>query len=319
MATAELFENEESRLFEQSSEGSFVDILVHTRLATKSHDPVWESFASSANTRGYVKTDSDIRNDFYSSRIKDPEQMAQVAAKSIQSLIGPPQMRFRRLTEEISCARKGFSGFECAYALKFAELNNRSTQAPWSVRQTAIYYRYEIAKKFPTLVIISASTKIEVSLKNYLKRVKDISASNPFEIHIIFLDAVIGNWRFYIIYLTERIIKESDKVLVGTIKDQDPRFPRLDFEQRQLLNDFEDKILDVLLAIDSTLHTIGILTEKHQQLCDDPSCFKLDTGHDRYDCIVDALHEKRRELMFTRTKVETLHSKLKKTVKTVRF
>lgn len=87
MATAELFENEESRLFEQSSEGSFVDILVHTRLATKSHDPVWESFASSANTRGYVKTDSDIRNDFYSSRIKDPEQMAQVAAVSRLRLV----------------------------------------------------------------------------------------------------------------------------------------------------------------------------------------------------------------------------------------
>lgn len=97
---------------------------------------------------------------------------------------------------------------ECAYGLRFVELNFRSSQTPWSVRQTVIYHRYEVEEKASTWIIISASTLIEDSLNGYIKNSEDLSALNPFEIHVILLDTALGNWRSYIIFLTEEISKQ---------------------------------------------------------------------------------------------------------------
>lgn len=97
---------------------------------------------------------------------------------------------------------------ECAYGLRFVELNFRGTREPWSVRQTAIYHSYKLDKRVSTWVMISASTKIKDSLNNYVRSSENISALNPFEIHVILLDTALGNWRSYIIYLTEQISKQ---------------------------------------------------------------------------------------------------------------
>ncbi|KAL9002194.1 MAG: hypothetical protein Q9188_004864 [Gyalolechia gomerana] len=153
---------------------------------------------------------------------------------------------------------------------------------------------------------------IEDSLNGYINSFENLSALNPFEIHVILLDTALGNWRSYIIFLTEEISKQSDKILLASIKDQDP-LQLLDFEDRQILKDFEDKILDVLLALDSTTHNISTLMEKYHQLCQDLGFFKQNAGQENFDCIAVALHEKRQEVTWTRTKVETLHSKVKNT------
>lgn len=234
-------------------------------------------------------------------------------AKLGENEIGPPQMRFRRLIVREEFSQQRCSGFECAYGLRFVELNLRSTKVPWSVRQIVIYHRYEVIEKASTWVMISASTKFEASVNGYIESSENISALNPFEIHVLLLDTALGNWRSYIVFLTEEISKQSDKVLVASIKEKSP-LQVLDFEERQVLKDFEDKILDVLLALDSTTHTINTLMEKYHQFCQDPSFFDPEAGTDVYDFVAIALHEKKQEVVLTRTKVETLHSKVKNTI-----
>lgn len=98
---------------------------------------------------------------------------------------------------------------ECAYGLRFVELNHRSTGQPWSVRQTAIYHRYNIDEKASTWVLISASTKVKNSLHEYVRSSENLSALNPFEVHVLLLDTLLGNWRSYVIYLTEEISKQA--------------------------------------------------------------------------------------------------------------
>lgn len=83
------------------------------------------------------------------------------------------------------------------------------------------------------------------------------------------------------------------------------------------MKDFEDKVLDVLLALDSTTHTIGTLTEKYNQLCQDQTFYGEETGRGNYDCIAVALQEKGQEVVLTRTKVETLHTKIQSTISLV--
>ncbi|KAL8900753.1 MAG: hypothetical protein Q9192_000912 [Flavoplaca navasiana] len=328
-ATAQLFDEKSHQLFEASPEKCCVEIHVqqshadqHTAETPSSPEP------SSAHTEPPRYTGSRLLQ----IRVNDPKDRLSITrglfddllrqfeifprfrefvllfgAKHGENEIGPPHMRFRRLVPFGSSSR------ECAYGLRFVELNHRGTREPWSVRQTAIYHRYMLEGKASTWIMISPSVKIKASLNKYVSSSENLAALNPFEIHVILLDTALGNWRSYIIYLTEEVSKQTDRVLVASISDRD-QLQLLDIGERQILKDFEDKVLDVLLALDSTIHTIRSLTEKYHQLCQDSSFFDNDCKHGEYDCIAVALQEKGQEVSLTRTKVETLHSKIQSTI-----
>ena len=141
--------------------------------------------------------------------------------------MSPPQLRFRRLAADKIERRTQYSaGFgtkfytvvfastrslidtECAYGLRYAELNNREGNNPWSIRQTAIYHKYTAADKSSSWVMIAASERTRSSLDLYAKSCTDLASFNPFEIHVIVLDSALANWRSYIIDLTERITRQ---------------------------------------------------------------------------------------------------------------
>ena len=97
---------------------------------------------------------------------------------------------------------------ECAYALRYVELNHRDTDAPWSVRQTAVYHKYKMDKRSSTWVTISISERAERCLDRYIKSSQHLAIENPFDVHLILLDTALANWRPYIVSLTERITKQ---------------------------------------------------------------------------------------------------------------
>ncbi len=97
---------------------------------------------------------------------------------------------------------------ELAYGLRYAELNNRDPNRPWSIRQTAIYHKFKASSMASTWVLIAASRRAELSIDRYIKSCVDMAALNPFEIHLIVLDTALANWRPYIVSLTERITQQ---------------------------------------------------------------------------------------------------------------
>lgn len=143
-------------------------------------------------------------------------------AKHGESEIGPPQLRFRRIVDSAGGAgHQDYAGFgtdshsslrldpltylEIAYGLRYAELNNRTSTEPWSIRQTAIYHRFRANEMASTWVMVSASRRAERCIDRYVKGCVDLAPLNPFEIHLILLDTVLANWRPYLISLTDRI------------------------------------------------------------------------------------------------------------------
>ena len=94
---------------------------------------------------------------------------------------------------------------ELAYGLRYAELNNRDVNHPWSVRQTAVYHKFEVSSMASTWILISASQRAKLSIDRYVKSCREMSSMNPFEIHLIILDAALANWRPFIVGLTEDI------------------------------------------------------------------------------------------------------------------
>lgn len=56
--------------------------------------------------------------------------------------------------------------------------------------------------------MIAASRRTEICLDRYVRSCADIADVNAFELHVIVLDTALGNWRPYVIYLTERVAKQ---------------------------------------------------------------------------------------------------------------
>lgn len=210
----------------------------------------------------------------------------------------------------LACSR--LTHLEIAYGLRYAELNNRSVLEPWSIRQTAIYHKFKANDRSSSWVMIAPSKSAETSLDRYIKSCKDIAQLNPFEIHLIVLDTALANWRPYIIGLTERITKQTDRVLVASVDEKDP-LRMADFEERQRLKDSEDRLIDILLILDTTGDTITSLLDRYQEFCIDRDR-TLDSG-DRVgsDFIVCALQERQKDVHSSRNKVKTLLKKVQGT------
>ncbi|MCJ1263928.1 hypothetical protein MMC22_003798 [Lobaria immixta] len=234
-------------------------------------------------------------------------------SKRRENEIGPPRMRFRPLlTNRTELVNRQYTGFECAYGLRYVELNYRGVGKLWSLRQTAMYHKYKVDKKSSTWVIISPSSTAELSLDRYIKDSKVLAAASPFEIHLILLDAALANWRPYILYLTEQVMDQSERVLVASVDEKDV-VQLLDFKERQLLKDIEDQIIDILLVLDSTSDTISSVAEMYKQFCQGSSKIYEDLNDDEFDLISFSLQEKQRDVVQNRKKIETLHAKIQGT------
>jgi len=81
-------------------------------------------------------------------------------------------------------------------------------------------------------------------------------------------------------------------------------------DERQILKDFEDAIIDMLLVLDSTTDTISSLLDNYKQFCLDIDVNPLETNGEEFDPVAFALREKHREVMFSRKKIETLQTKV---------
>ncbi|KAL2047080.1 hypothetical protein N7G274_001099 [Stereocaulon virgatum] len=234
-------------------------------------------------------------------------------AKHGENELEPPQLRFRRLqTGSTGLRRQSCPGFDIAYGLRYVELNGRDEEKPWSIRQTAIYHKYRADGRSSTWIMIAASRRTEICLDRYVRSCTDIAALNAFEIHVIVLDTALGNWRPYVIYLTERVAKQSENVLVASIDEDESSLQPLDVEERQKLKDLEDQIIDIISVLDATNDNIVSLLEKYKQFRRD---FEEKTMSDiEFDTIEFALQERRKDVVSNRKKVETLHVKIKSTI-----
>jgi hypothetical protein len=80
----------------------------------------------------------------------------------------------------------------------------------------------------------------------------------------------------------------------------------------------EDKIVDLLTIMDSTLDAIDSLSRAHQEVSLSAAPSPLDSSRAENDLVSFGLAEKRREILQYRSKVEALRSKVKSTTKLVR-
>lgn len=94
---------------------------------------------------------------------------------------------------------------ECAYILRFVELNHRSGFRPWSVRQSAIYSRYDSSSNASTWIFVALREPGLKCVDNYLGKTTSQTTSCPFELHVLLLNVAMSNWRAYFLHLSVKI------------------------------------------------------------------------------------------------------------------
>ncbi len=94
--------------------------------------------------------------------------------------------------------------------LKYAELrgDTESTVNPWTIRQVAIYQKFDIEMLQSDYIFIRLSTLMQIELQNALQ--KDMEQRLGFmtrweSAHLIILRTLNENWRQFICYLDEGI------------------------------------------------------------------------------------------------------------------
>lgn len=220
----------------------------------------------------------------------------------------------RHLVNSLHPGFKVQSNFvECAYGLRYVELNNHGHQKePWSVRQTAVYHKYGGDNE--TWVFISPSLLIESKAMEHVDqfKTKDIKEINPFALHLKLIIAALSNYRWYIKSLVERATEQSFRVVaapVGHGKLSALIDFEINFEDRQLLKVVEDLALDLLIIFDSTTDTINTIIWEYEYICDN------DGG--RSDKIMSGLRGCLREVDLYRKKTENLYKRIQGTASLV--
>ena len=105
-------------------------------------------------------------------------------------------------------------------------------------------------------------------------------------------------------------------MIVASIDEKDP-LQLLNIEERQVLKDFEDLLIDVLLILDSTLDTIASLLKSYEKYCHTCKASVQDASVDDFDLIKIALQEQKIEVSSSKRKIETLHRKVQGSIQLV--
>lgn len=149
------------------------------------------------------------------------EYVTGLCAKMVDAEVGPPPLKFRPLRSAHDDMYRGFGTqrssllqiiysyrLECCYILRFVELTQRERgRKPWSLRQFAVYHRYKSAQNSPcsTWILAGMPQCTKGLVEGYTRNVRDLTEANPFELHMIFLDKCIANWRPYLAHLTQLV------------------------------------------------------------------------------------------------------------------
>ena len=106
---------------------------------------------------------------------------------------------------------------------------------------------------------------------------------------------------------------------MASINEQQPLLPLPDVDQRQILKELEDLLIDNLLILDSTFDTIASLGESYEEFSRDSSLCMAEEVPSHSDLVALAFREKLMEVKSYRKKVETLYTKVERTTSLVGY
>jgi hypothetical protein len=99
------------------------------------------------------------------------------------------------------------SGFECMYGFRYAADNGikEAGKDPWSLRQTAIYQKFDSTLDKVVWVCIGASKETEKYITEHTASPDRLGITDLFLIHAYIIGTSLASWKCYILDLAESI------------------------------------------------------------------------------------------------------------------
>jgi hypothetical protein len=123
----------------------------------------------------------------------------------------PPSCKVRQIQDSIVGAtlqvKAQGSGFECIYGFRYAVDKGMKEieRNRWSVRQTAIYQKYDPTFDKMIWICIGASKETEKYITEHVISANRLGIADPFLIHASIIGTSLASWKPYILYLSESI------------------------------------------------------------------------------------------------------------------
>ncbi|KIX94451.1 uncharacterized protein Z520_09837 [Fonsecaea multimorphosa CBS 102226] len=159
-----------------------------------------------------------------------------------------------------------FSEWEAMGVIRFVEENGRvSSLAPsegWSIRQTAIFSRFDQQRSRAVWLFVALSTSTEALLDDLWASAEQETQCPWRTLHTLYSYAAC-NWRPYVVALVHEV-ERHEMELLGTSPDNSGPVPLPQAEERQALLILEKKISTARLAIRSTRADVEFLLAELQ-------------------------------------------------------
>ena len=94
---------------------------------------------------------------------------------------------------------------EVSYVIRFFERNDWHAGDPWSLRQTAMYGRFDLTSADSAWILIKPSPHLKELLEQKLKAIR-LPNQRYIITHLVALSFTLRNWRDFIMYHTSRLV-----------------------------------------------------------------------------------------------------------------
>ena len=100
---------------------------------------------------------------------------------------------------------------DLSYQIRYVEENHRSSNRPWSIRQTGVYHYHCSNQKFDLFIFLHPIeySSVEQTLMSLAQPSTDgqeflrAICKDPFRLHMLPMASYLDNWRWYFRYLDE--------------------------------------------------------------------------------------------------------------------
>ncbi|EXJ59328.1 uncharacterized protein A1O5_12209 [Cladophialophora psammophila CBS 110553] len=206
--------------------------------------------------------------------------------------IAPPPFSFET---SITIRSKGRPEWEAMGVIRFVEDNGRANVSNlserWSIRQTALFSRFDEQQSRAFWLFVSLSSSAEAVLDDIWGSAEHKTQCPWWTLHELYFYAAC-NWRPYVVALMHEV-ERHERDLLGTSPDNSGPVPLPEAEERQALLILEKRISTAKLAIKSTKADVEFLQvqlQSHQSEAPEDKPNYLQTWRRRFAEIVRYLN-----------------------------
>ncbi|KIW68634.1 hypothetical protein PV04_04568 [Phialophora macrospora] len=201
----------------------------------------------------------------------------------------------------LSQSTKTITPWECAYIVRFPELNHRSLASPWSTRQFLVYQQLPRTQLSPSFIFAGIGRSAEDALRDHLARQNDIQSLYWWELHLVLLTTGVSAWRPYLAYLAGKVDRQAERAVLVDLDWDSAETTQL--EERQYLKQLDDILDEALLSLD---HLIGTIQKIYENITIGDTL-----GLSHHQLINHACQENIENLRHCRAQARALQNKVK--------